>query len=270
MFGMRKLAAVILAACVWVLPQMYVAAAQDNPLHLIEPGKIHVGTISDGRPYSFIDSDGNFAGFEIDYIRSLAKRMGFAEDQVVITAQDFTALLPSVANGRFDLAFAAIGTTKERQKTVDFSTGYLAGFMSIMTADKAIKQTSDLADRRIGVLQGSIQEAYATKNFASSEIVRFPSNNAAVVALVNGSIDGYFLDYEGGLLYLKQYPQLRMAINISSFDAPAGFVMKKGNTALKAALDEAIKASMKEGEWKRLYEKWLPGVPMPDQYLPSK
>ncbi|MCD2184752.1 ABC transporter substrate-binding protein [Rhizobium sp. GN54] len=246
------------------------AGAEDNPLGLIEPGKLHVGTISDGRPYSFIDGEGNFVGFEIDYFNDLAKRMGFDEGQVVVTAQDFTALLPSVANGRFDVAFAAIGTTPERLKTVDFSTGYLAGFMSIMTPDESIKTPKDLAGKRIGVLQGSIQETYAAKNFKNSEIVRFPSNNAAVVALVNGSISGYFLDYEGGLLFLKQYPQLKMTINISSSDAPAGFAIKRGNVALKAALDKAIKESMAEGVWQRLYEKWLPGVPMPEQYLPNR
>jgi polar amino acid transport system substrate-binding protein len=26
---------------------------------------------------------------------------------------------------------------------------------------------------------------------------------------------------------------------------------------------------MEDGTWKELYEKWFPGSPMPDQYLPS-
>jgi polar amino acid transport system substrate-binding protein len=27
---------------------------------------------------------------------------------------------------------------------------------------------------------------------------------------------------------------------------------------------------MQDGTWKTLYEKWFPGSPMPDQYLPKK
>jgi polar amino acid transport system substrate-binding protein len=26
---------------------------------------------------------------------------------------------------------------------------------------------------------------------------------------------------------------------------------------------------MEDGTWKELYEKWFPGSPMPEQYLPS-
>jgi polar amino acid transport system substrate-binding protein len=27
---------------------------------------------------------------------------------------------------------------------------------------------------------------------------------------------------------------------------------------------------MQDGTWKTLYEKWFPGSPMPEQYLPKK
>ncbi|TJV07720.1 MAG: transporter substrate-binding domain-containing protein, partial [Mesorhizobium sp.] len=73
-------------------------------------------------------------------------------------------LLPSVANGRFDVAVAAIGTTAERKKTVDFSDGYIAGYLSIISADPALTSNESTAGKRIGVIQGTLQEIYAEKN----------------------------------------------------------------------------------------------------------
>ena len=52
-------------------------------------------------------------------------------------------MLPSVANGRFDVAVAAIGTTDKRKQTVDFSDGYLAGYLrSSPGKDSGIKEAT--------------------------------------------------------------------------------------------------------------------------------
>ena len=39
--------------------------------------------------------------------------------------------------------------------------------------------------------------------------------------------------------------------------------------ALKAALNKGLHEAMQDGTWKRLYEKWFPGSPMPADYLPK-
>ncbi len=179
-------------------------------------------------------------------------------------------MLPSVANERFDVAVAAIGTTEARKKTVDFSDGYLAGYLSVLTPDAGIKDAGGLKGKRLGVVQGTLQEVYATKNFAGTDLAKFPDNNSAVAALNNGTIDAHFLDYEAAKQYGERYPSLKVAVNIPSFDAPAGFVVRKGNDAFRTALNTALHQAMQDGTWKTLYEKWFPGSPMPDQYLPKK
>ena len=59
------------------------------------------------------------------------------------------------------------------------------------------------------------------------------------------------------------------AADIPSFDAPAGFAVAKGKTAFKDALNKGLAAAMEDGTWKKLYQKWFPGSPMPEQYLPK-
>ena len=239
----------------------------DNPYDLITPGQIRVASLGDAKPYTFTDESGEFTGFDVELFTDVAKRIGI--DDVVFTGQDFSGLLAAVANGQFDVGVAAIGITDERKQTVEFSEGYLAGYLTVMGhPDAGIDDVDDLAGTRLGVVQGTLQEAYAVKNFTETELVRFPDNNAAISAVNSGSVDAHFLDYEAAKEYAAQYG-LENAIDIPSFDAPAGFAIAKGNTEFKAALDEALLAAMEDGTWKELYQKWFPGSPMPEQYLPK-
>jgi polar amino acid transport system substrate-binding protein len=270
MSPVRTGAMALMAVCIGAALASGAAAAEDNPYGLIDAKVISVGTMGDAKPYAFTQADGTFTGFDLELFRNVAGRLGFKPDQVVFTGQEFSALMPSVANGRFDVAVAAIGTTDARKKTVDFSDGYLAGYLSVLTADKAITSADGLKGKRLGVVQGTLQEIYAAKNFVGTDLVKFPDNNSAVSALNNGTVDAHFLDYEAAKQYGERYPGLKIAINIPSFDAPAGFVVRKGNDKFREALNTALHAAMQDGTWKTLYEKWFPGSPMPDQYLPKK
>ncbi|WP_223216420.1 ABC transporter substrate-binding protein [Rhizobium mesosinicum] len=246
------------------------ALAGDNPYGLIDPTVISVGTMGDAKPYAFTTADGSFTGFDIELFIDVAERMGFKKEQIIFTGQEFSALMPSVANRRFDVAAAAIGTTEKRKETVDFSDGYLAGYLTVLTPDAGIADAAGLKGKRLGVVQGTLQEIYAQKNFADADLVKFPDNNSAVSALNNGTVDAHFLDYEAAKDYSARYPALKVAVNIPSFDAPAGFVVRKGNEALRVALNRGLHAAMQDGTWKKLHEKWFPGTPMPDAYLPKQ
>jgi polar amino acid transport system substrate-binding protein len=240
----------------------------DNPYHLIDPGQIRVASMGDAKPYTFTDQNGEFSGFDVELFKDVAERAGI--DEVVFTGQDFAAILPAVANQQFDVGVAAIGITEARKQTVDFSDGYLAGYLTVLTpATSGITDQNALAGRRLGVVQGSLQESYAQHNFPATDLVRFPDNNSGIAALNSGTIAAHFTDYESAKAYAKQFPKLEMAINVPSFDAPAGFAVRKGNTKLLDALNKGLHEAMQDGTWRDLYQKWFPGSPMPQQYLPT-
>lgn len=243
------------------------ASAADNSYGLIEAGTIRVASLGDSKPYAFADAQGNFTGFDVELFKDVARRAGV--DKVVFTGQDFSGLLAAVANGQFDAGVAAIGITDKRKQTVDFSDGYLAGYLTVITTKTSgINDADGLSEKRLGVVQGTLQEAYAVKNFTSANLVRFPDNNTAISALNSGSVDAHFLDYEAAKAYQEQFG-LVSAADIPSFDAPAGFAVAKGKEAFKEALNQGLASAMEDGTWKRLYEKWFPGSPMPEQYLPK-
>lgn len=259
-------AVVALSACGSGAPASE-ASGEANEFGLIEPGTFRVASVGDQRPYTFTDQNGNFTGFDVEFFKEVATCVGV--DNVVFTGQDFSAILPAVANGQFDVGVAAIGITEERQQTVDFSDGYLAGYLTILTpAGSSIDSEDDVDGVRMGVIQGTLQEDYAVRNFPNADLVRFPDNNSAVSAMNSGTLDAHFTDYESAKLYGERYG-MNLAVNIPSFDAPAGFAIAKGKDALRSAFNTCIAEKMEDGTWRDLYQEWFPGSPMPDQYLPE-
>ncbi|QOL79656.1 ABC transporter substrate-binding protein [Pseudooceanicola spongiae] len=244
-----------LAAVVMAMTLTSPAQAGDNPYNLIDPASVSVGSLGDAKPYALTTAAGELTGFD--------------PEQILFTGQEFAALLPSVANGRFDIAAAAIGITEKREEVVDFSDGYLAGYLSVLSGEDAVTDDpASLAGKRLGVVQGTLQEMYARKTFTDTDIVQFPDNNTGVAALNNGTIDAHFLDYEAAKTYGERY-DLAIRVNIPSFDAPAGFAVKPGNDALREALNTAMHEALEDGTWRDLYQKWFPGSPMPKEYLPT-
>jgi polar amino acid transport system substrate-binding protein len=243
------------------------SSSSSNALGTRENGVIRVASVGDAKPYTYTDTHGTFTGFDVELLKNVAQRVGL---RTQFSGQDFSGLLAAVNNGQYDVGAAAIGITSDREKTVDFSNGYLVGYLSILASDGGgVTSADSLAGKRLGVLQGSLQEQYALKHFPKTQLVRFPDNNSAVAALGSGSIDAHFLDIAAAQDYAKQRAGLKIAANIPSFDAPAGFAVKKGNTALRNALNRGLKAAIKDGTWVRLYKRYFPSMPVPRQYTPQ-
>src|SRR3954471_4193014 len=257
-------ASLALAACGG---QSSSSSNSDNPLGTREKGVIRVASVGDAKPYTFTNTNGTFTGFDVELLKNVAQRASLRTE---FTGQDFSGLLAAVNNGQYDVGAAAIGITPDREKTVDFSNGYLVGYLSILARDGgSVTDANSLAGKRLGVLQGSLQEQYALKHFPKAQLVRFPDNNSAVAAITSGSIDAHFLDIAAAQDYAKQRAGLKIVANIPSFDAPAGFAVKKGNTTLRNALNRGLKAAIKDGTWVRLYKRYFPSMPVPRQYTPQ-
>jgi polar amino acid transport system substrate-binding protein len=243
------------------------STSSDNALGTREKGVIRVASVGDAKPYTFTNTDGTFTGFDVELLKNVASRVGLRTE---FSGQDFSGLLAAVNNGQYDVGAAAIGITPARKQTVDFSNGYLVGYLSLLARDGGgVTNPDSLAGHRLGVLQGSLQEQYALKHFPQAQLVRFPDNNAAVAALTSGNIDAHFLDIAAAQDYTKQRAKLAIVANIPSFDAPAGFAVKKGNTALRNALNQGLRAAIKDGTWLRLYKRFFPSMPVPKQYTPQ-
>lgn len=233
-----------------------------------QEGVIRVGTTSDTKPYAYAEN-GEYTGFDVEILKEAASRMDLTPEFV---AQDFSAILPAVANGQVDVGVASISATAARKETVNFTDIYFIGYLGIVTttATGISDDAASLAGKRLGLVQGTIQDDYAQENFPDAEIVRFPDNNSAISALTAGTVDAHFLDLPPAQDYVAASDgALRVAMEIPVPDFPVGMAVKKGNDALLEGLNEQIAAMIADGSWLEIEERYFPDQPVPDQFQPT-
>jgi polar amino acid transport system substrate-binding protein len=240
-------------------------SGQAKTAGIAQAGVLKIGTSNNIKPYAY-EENGKLTGFEIDLISAAAKKLNLKPQFV---AMDFSALLPAVNNRQFDVVASAVGITAPREKMVDFSDGYLAGYFGVLTRPTSgiTKDVGSVKGKKIAVLQGSIEDANADKFIPGAQIVRFPDDNSADLALANNRIDGFFNDYDPNLAFIAKSPNLHLVqpITVPATAFPAGWAVKKGNTALVTKLNGALKQVVQDGTWLKLYKHYFPKDPVPTQ-----
>jgi polar amino acid transport system substrate-binding protein len=265
---LRAVAVAVPLSLAAALTAFSAAPAFADDLGTLAPGKLIAGVDANNKPYSYVDN-GKMTGFDVELLRAIGAKLGL---QVEFRAQDFASMLPGVANRQLDVAAGSISITTDRLKMVDFSEGYLTGLLSVATLpDSPI--TADLATvkgKRIGVVQGTIEDTYAATYIPGAQVVRFPNLNAGFLQLRSKYIDGYFIDKTLAVGLQAKYPQLNLQdkLDISAVNLPAGFPLRKGNAKLAAALNQSIDALVADGTWLKLYKQFNPTYPTPTSLPP--
>ncbi len=160
-----------------------------NALGLSAPGTLTVGTLSDAPPSICINSAGQFTGFDNELLRAIAEKLGL---KINFVGTEFSGLLAQVASRRFDVGSSSITTTDARRRTVGFTNGYDFGYFSLVVPTGSPITGFDklAAGQRIGVVQGTVQEAYVIDTL-HLEPVKFPDYNTVYASLKTRQIDAW-------------------------------------------------------------------------------
>ncbi|GAA0430614.1 ABC transporter substrate-binding protein [Leifsonia naganoensis] len=224
----------------------------------IKPGVLTIVTSSDLTPFAYI-KDKEWQGVDVALVTEAAKKLGLT---VEITAHDFDTLIPLVAGGQADLTMGSIADTDVRRKTVDFTLPDIIGNNALVVPDgSGIKNEDDVAGKKIGILQSSQALEYAQKYWTKSDIVTFPSNNAARLALSGGGLDGILVDPQSAKLYTDQYPMKIALSAVNPEDRGGAWILNKKATNLREALNEQLRDALKDGTTQKILEKWNPADP---------
>jgi polar amino acid transport system substrate-binding protein len=98
-----------------------------------ETTKYVVGIDGEYKPYSYIDTDGNPVGFDVDSIKWIAKQKGF-EVEVIPVAWD--GIIPALMAGKIDMVYSGMTITPERLEQVNFSIPYWKVNQSVAKHDE--------------------------------------------------------------------------------------------------------------------------------------
>ncbi|MEU4528731.1 ABC transporter substrate-binding protein [Micromonospora ureilytica] len=238
--------------------------ATANPYGLAQPGVLRAGTLTDAPPNVYL-KDGKFTGFDNDLLTAVAGKLGLS---VEFVGTDFSALLSQVNNRKFDVGSSSITITEARKKTVDFGNGYDFGYFGLdVPAGSPITSFDQLAGKRVVVVQGTVQDDYATGKQLNP--VRVPDYNGAINQLKAGTADAWIAPAEIGE---KSATDSNGKITVAAKQlspAPTAYAVAKGGDKLREALNKGLDEVIADGTWSRLQAQYYPGRPIPADFAPG-
>ncbi|MGG0755829.1 glutamate ABC transporter substrate-binding protein [Brevibacillus laterosporus] len=234
-------------------------AATDTVAKIKERGKYVVGVKYDLNLFGLKDpASGNVEGFDIDIAKAIAKKILGDENKIELKEVTSKTRIPMLKNGEIDSIIATMTITEERKKEVDFSDVYfMAGQSFLVKKDSTIKGLEDFTKgKKVVTAKGSTSAKNIRENAPEAEVLEFENYAEAFTALKAGQGDA--LTTDNALLYgmAKQDPNFRV-VEGTFTEEPYGIALPKGDTEFVALVNDLIKEMKQNGEYDKLYEKWI-------------
>lgn len=238
-------------------------AASATALAADAPKKLRLGVEGGYPPFSEVGPDGKLKGFDIDIANALCAQM---KADCTLVQSTFDAMIPSLQARKFDAVIASMSITPERQKAVAFSNKYYQtpARLVVKTGTKLDVTPEGLKGKRIGVQRSTIHDRYATDTFKTAEIARYGKQDEVFLDLAAGRIDAVLADsvaIDVGFLKTPQGKAFAFTGPVYDdakyFGIGAGIALRKGDTALLAQLNDALRAIRADGTYKKIQDKYF-------------
>lgn len=239
-------------------------AAEDNPYDLQQPGVLRAGTLSDAPPNVYL-KDGEFTGYDNELLRAVAGKLDL---RVEFVGTEFSSLLAQVKTRKFDIGSSSISITDARKETVAFSNKYDFGFLGLnVPAGSPITSFDQLAGKRVAVVQGTVQDDYATRT--GLDPVRVPDYNAALNQLRSGTADAWITPAEIGEKTAADSGGKVEAVAKQLDPGGMAYAIAQDNPALLEAVNGALDEVVRDGTWARLQQEFYPNREIPEDFKPG-
>ncbi|MGW0628279.1 ABC transporter substrate-binding protein [Streptomyces sp. NPDC002758] len=249
--------------------------ADKLPQSIRDKGVIKVGSDIAYAPVEFKDSSGKVVGLDPDLADALGKQLGVKFE---FENGTFDALLTGLRSNRYDIAMSAMTDNKNRQEGVDPDTGkkvgegvdfvdYLTAGVSIYTRKgdtQGITSWADLCGKKIAVERGTVSndlaKAEAKKCPAGKKLTieAFDDDQQSQTRLRSGGADAASSDFPVAAYAVKTSGGGKdfQLVGDQVEAAPYGIAVAKSNTQLRDALQAAMNAVIKSGDYDKILTKW--------------
>ncbi len=224
----------------------------------LEGRVLRVGSDTTYPPFELVNQSGEIVGFDIDVVDAICERINCVAD-FVTTAWD--GIFPALAAGEFDMVASGVSITPERDEIVDFSEPYLVVGQSITTRveDAALSEedfTAESATLTLGAQLGTTNAQLGQELVGDQRLRLYDTFNAAILALLNGDVDGVIIDDTAADAFVQQYAgELTVEIRGLTSD-PLGLVFQEGDP-LQDAFNEGLVAIREDGTLDELVAEWF-------------
>jgi arginine/ornithine transport system substrate-binding protein len=228
------------------------------------PAELKVAIDPTYEPFTFKTADGKPTGFDVDMANAICEEI---KRTCVFVEQPWDGMIPGLIAKKYDVIASSMSVTEERLAQVDFSDKYY-NTPSRVVLKKSVKFTNpaSIKGKKIGVLKASTQEKYAQGVLtpAGVKVVSYDAQDQVYLDIKAGRLDGTVADYlevnggflgkPGGEAYELKGEDL---FEPKYFGTGVGVAMAKGQDALKAQINTAIKTIRDGGKYKVINDKYF-------------
>jgi polar amino acid transport system substrate-binding protein len=212
-------------------------------------------------------------GADIDIGDEIAARLG---REPVYNNVGFDGIIAALLGNQCEMIISSMNNTPERAEQVDF-VDYLIFGQSLMVAKDNPLGLSDLASlcghtaaaqvgtTNLDALEAASEECEAAGK-ESIDVVGFPSNTDAVLALKSGQVDTVETDSPVAAYYVAQDPESFQLTEAVIDPILVGIAFNKDNTELRDQVRAIIDEMYADGTMMAILEEWQ----LADFALPEK
>ncbi|MBG7698712.1 glutamate ABC transporter substrate-binding protein [Streptomyces sp. MC1] len=210
---------------------------------------------------------GTYSGFDIEIAKMMSASLGFPPKTVrfrtIASANRETAL----QNGQIDYYVGTYTINAGRKKLVGFAGPYYMAGQSLLVRkdENDIHGPQDLAGKRVCSAAGSTPYQRIKADYPRAVLVAYDTYSVCVDNLLTYQVDAVTTDDAILIGYAAKVPDELKVVGKPFSEEPYGIGVPHGDNVLRFALDDALAAREKNGDWKKAYDATLglSGVPAP-------
>ncbi|ANP90272.1 ABC transporter substrate-binding protein (plasmid) [Rhizobium leguminosarum] len=214
-------------------------------------------------PWEFAERDGSYAGFEVELVQELGKRLNRTID---IQNLPFEGLIPALLSDRIQIGIASMTITDERLKSLAFAQPYFDADQSVTTlASSSVTNLDGIKGARVAVESAATSDIWATKNeekYAFESISRYDSMGPAILDLQAGRVDAFIADMPAIAFYIKDKPQFHIVDRVPTGEQYS-LIFNKSFADI-ASINDVISQMKQDGFLAGLHKKWFGTDPAKD------
>ena len=122
--------------------------------------------------------------------------------------------------------------------------------------ESRISSVDDLRERRIGVLQGTVHDLYATKTFPKASILQYKSPSDMILAVKAGKIDAGIYTSDELVELIRQQPEIAL-FGPQLFSSDLGLGFRRGDDRLRGSFNAFLQGIRRNGIYDDMIERWM-------------
>ncbi|WP_322056906.1 transporter substrate-binding domain-containing protein [Paraburkholderia sp. J63] len=206
-------------------------------------------------PFNFIDESGKLQGFDVDIGDRISAKLG-AKAVPVTTAWD--GIVGGLLAGKYDAIIGSLAMTQERQKAVDFTQSYYrSGAQLFVPKGSSVQNIGQLKGETVGVTLGETYEAWLRQNMPGVQVKTYKGLPDILIDLRNHRIEGFVTDRIAGILTIRDKQIDAKPVGPLLYPELMAIAVRKDSPKLRDAINVALDAIYKDGEYGAISKKWL-------------